>query len=69
MKIQEYLKENKISQESFCKTIFDSTGIPLRQGSLSKYCLDKRTPKREIMQAIYKVTNKQVTPNDFFDLD
>lgn len=68
MKIQEYLKVNKISQQAFCSTIEQTTGIPLRQGSLSKYCLNKRTPKREIMQAIYEVTNKQVTPNDFFDL-
>lgn len=68
MKIQKYLKENNISQESFCKSIEESTGIALRQGSLSKYCLNKRTPKKEIMRAIYEVTDKQVTPNDFFDL-
>ena len=66
MKIEEYLKENKMSQTKFCKGLEEVTGQALSQGGLSKYVTAVRIPRRSEMRAIHQFTGGKVSPNDFF---
>ena len=67
MKLETYLKTNKLAVASFAKSI----GV-LRYAVYSYFSRDGKKPKKfpspETMQKIVVVTNGAVTPNDFYDL-
>jgi len=60
MKLTQYLKENSITPASFAEKVGVSSV------SIHRYCVEDRTPKKEVMRAIAQITNGAVTPNDFF---
>jgi predicted transcriptional regulator len=57
MKLEEYLKENRLTQEKFCKEcgIARETLQRIMKGAI---------PRMEIALRIYKTTRKRVTPAD-----
>lgn len=66
MKLKEYLRENRLTQEQFIDQIQKESGHQLSQGALSKYVVGQRIPRKEEMLALYKSTEGQVAPNDFY---
>jgi transcriptional regulator with XRE-family HTH domain len=62
MKFKEYIKKNKISVPKMCKEL----GIDYV--TMNSYRYNDAIPRRENMQKIYKATNKEVKPNDFYGL-
>ena len=66
MKLANYLKENKLTQEQFLKKMDSYTGKSISQGGLSKYIQSKRTPRKEEMLMIYEASEGAVQPNDFY---
>ena len=67
MKLQEYLQDHNLTHSDFQKEALKEDA-DISQGAIAKWVLDKRIPRREDMQAIFKVTNGKVTPMDFYDL-
>jgi len=70
MKLKEYLKVNKLTQNKFIEEMEKSTGYKMSQGGLSKYLIDIRTPKPSHMKYIRDFTKSfgegKVEPNDFY---
>ena len=66
LKLANYLKENKLTQEQFLKKMENHTGKSISQGGLSKYIQSKRTPRKEEMLMIYEASQGAVQPNDFY---
>lgn len=63
MKLRKYIKSNNLTLESFSvKSSFSYT-------ALLKWVYGSRIPSKKYMQIIYKKTNGEVTPNDFYDLN
>jgi len=60
MKLDNFIKTNGMTYEEFAKSI--SVAPP----TVSRYAKGKRKPKDGIMRRINKVTNGQVTANDFY---
>lgn len=63
MKLASYLQANEISHEAFAEKIGTS------QVAVTRYAMGKRTPRREIMVKIAHVTDGQVGPADFFNIE
>jgi hypothetical protein len=68
MKLKEYLKENKLTHHDFIQLGQEQCGVPLSQGAVAKWCSETRVPRKTEMQVVFKVTNGEVTANDFYDL-
>tara|TARA_Y100001938_G_scaffold126719_1_gene178912 strand:- start:341 stop:544 length:204 start_codon:yes stop_codon:yes gene_type:complete len=66
MKLDAFLKDQKLTQHNFIQMMFDETGTKLSQGGLSKYIKGQRIPRRNEMIAIYQITKGSVSPNDFY---
>ena len=66
MKLKEYLKHNKYTQENFVADLQTKTGVQIPQGTLSKYVLGTRIPNTTTMRAIFDATAGAVSPNDFY---
>ena len=66
MKLKQYLKVSKQTQNQFIDAAYVLTGHKFPQGTLAKYCIGQRIPRAKEMSVIYRVTNQQVTPNDFY---
>ena len=66
MRLNHYLSKQKISQKEFIHEVYEKTGHRLPQGTLAKYLLSQRIPRKKEMLVIYEVTNKMVQPNDFY---
>lgn len=66
MKLKEYIKKNKYTQAAFIVEIQRETGHQLPQGTLAKYILSQRIPRKKELNIIYKTTKGLVTPNDFY---
>tara|TARA_R100001198_G_C5241061_1_gene218482 strand:- start:1886 stop:2077 length:192 start_codon:yes stop_codon:yes gene_type:complete len=62
MKLREYLMENAISTPKFAKKL----GVKLT--TMNSYRYDVSIPNKTNMKKIYKATEKQVKPNDFYEL-
>tara|TARA_R100000329_G_C7456836_1_gene160901 strand:- start:267 stop:458 length:192 start_codon:yes stop_codon:yes gene_type:complete len=62
MTVKEYLQKIEMSTPKFAK----QCGINL--ATMNSYRYNKSVPKRKHMETIYKNTNKQVKPNDFYGL-
>jgi hypothetical protein len=66
MRLKEYLSSARQTQRSFIEDAYVRTGHRIPQGTLAKYLVGQRIPRKREMQIIYEVTNHQVTPNDFY---
>jgi hypothetical protein len=66
MKLDAYLKDQKLTQNNFIDIMFDKTGTKLSQGGLSKYIKGQRIPRKNEMIAIFNITEGSVCPNDFY---
>lgn len=66
MKLIQYMHQNKYTHNDFIKEIKTVTGYVLPQGTLAKYILEQRLPRKKQLNIIYKTTNKLVSPNDFY---
>ena len=62
MKLKKYLTTNKMTYSDMAEKL----GLSI--SSVHHFCVGKRIPCRKTMRKIYKVTDKQVEPNDFYDL-
>ena len=62
MKLSDFFKINKTKVNDFAMQV----GVV--RSAVYSYAKGEKVPSRETMQKIYKLTNGQVTPNDFYDL-
>lgn len=62
MKLTDYLRTSKMTVAKFS----ERTG--LLPDTINKYKMGIRIPKPEAMEVIYRVTEGQVQPNDFYGL-
>jgi len=62
MKLNQYLKEEKISIAKFAM----KCGIPFP--TISKYYYGEKIPRQENMHKIYQCTEKKVDANDFYGI-
>ena len=67
MKLSQYLKENKITQDEFL-SMSKEFGGSFSIHAVSKWCQGQRIPRQDEMRIIYKITDGEVTPNDFYSL-
>ena len=66
MKLNEYLKANDFTEIAFIQKVKDKTGHEMPQGTLAKYILNQRTPRKKELNLIYQATEGAVAPNDFY---
>ena len=66
MKLNDYLKSNEYTQVAFIQKVKDKTGHRMPQGTLAKYVLNQRTPRKKELQVIFEATEGGVSPNDFY---
>jgi len=66
MKLKKYLQKNKLTQNQFIDELHKNTGRKIGQGTVSKYILGQRIPRKEEMLVIYDFTEGKVSPNDFY---
>ena len=66
MTLQDYLKENRLTQMAFIEEVRTATGEHIPQGTLAKYVLGERIPKKRQMLLIHEATSGEVAPNDFY---
>lgn len=59
MKLKEYLKTNEIRSEDFAKS------LGVSRGGVLKWITGERFPRPKALAKIEKVTDGQVTANDF----
>lgn len=62
MKLNQYLKEEKLSIAKFAM----KCGIPFP--TISKYYYGEKIPRQENMHKIYQCTEKKVDANDFYGI-
>ena len=67
MKLNTYLKENKITYSSFLKKA--NKHEKFSASALAKWSQGKRIPRKKEMTVIHKITNGKVSANDFYDID
>ena len=68
MNLATYLAQNKYTQNRFISDVFVKTGHRFPQGTLAKYVLNQRIPRKKEMLIIYQFTNGQVDPNSFYGI-
>ena len=66
MQLKDYLQQNKQTQMSFIKEIETIKGVRVPQGTLAKWILGSRIPRRKEMLILYDITKGKVQPNDFY---
>lgn len=66
MHLKSYLKEHKHTQMSFLELIEMATGERIPQGTFAKWITGTRIPRKKEMIILYKITDGQVQPNDFY---
>ena len=68
MKLKEYLKENKFTQQSFLDHIEMAKGVKIPPSTFAKWVRRIRIPRKQEAQIIYDVTLGEVQPKDFYDI-
>ena len=63
MKLDTYIQSNGLNYSKFANILGTGDGK-----TVSRYARGERIPRREVMAAIYMVTDGVVTANDFYDL-
>jgi|TARA_A100001015_G_C14414056_1_gene490355 outer membrane biogenesis lipoprotein LolB len=66
MHLKAYLNNKNIAQKEFIKKVEEKTGHKIPQGTLAKWILGTRIPRKKDMLNIYLCTQKEVEPNDFY---
>ena len=66
MNLQTFLQQNKYTQNRFISEVYVATGHKFPQGTLAKYILGQRIPRKREMLIIYEFTNGLVDPNSFY---
>tara|TARA_Y100000114_G_scaffold30732_1_gene26322 strand:- start:669 stop:872 length:204 start_codon:yes stop_codon:yes gene_type:complete len=66
MQLKEYLQKKKYTQKAFINLVKEETGHSIPQGTLAKYILGVRIPRKKEMVIIHSVTKGKVSPNDFY---
>ena len=69
MQLKEYLKNEQLTQMQFIDICEMATGKTIPQGTLAKWILGVRIPRKPEMEMIHSVTDGQVEPNDFYNLE
>jgi arginine repressor len=69
MLLKDYLKYKKINQAELLKIIYIESGKRVPQSTMSKWILGIRIPRYEDMQLIYRITNKKVDANSFYNIE
>jgi arginine repressor len=69
MLLKDYLKYKKINQAELLKIIYIESGKRVPQSTMSKWILGIRIPRYEDMQLIYKITDKKVDANSFYNIE
>ena len=69
MKLRDYLKDEQLTQMRFIDICEMATGKSIPQGTLAKWILGVRIPRKPEMEMIYSVTSGKVEPNDFYNLE
>ena len=69
MLLKDYLKYKKINQAELLKKIYIESGKRVPQSTMSKWILGIRIPRYEDMQLIYKITDKKVDANSFYNIE
>ena len=68
MELKDYLKSNKITQIKFVELLAEND-LEITQGAINKWVNGDRIPRKKEMSIIFKSTNGEVSPNDFYKLD
>ena len=66
MNLKSYLAEHNYTQQRFITEVRDYTGHKFPQGTLAKYVLGQRIPRKKEMIIIYEFTKGVVDPNSFY---
>lgn len=66
MKLAKFLKENNYTQKSFIEEFENKKNIKLPQGTLAKWILEIRIPRKKQMVLLHEFTQGKVGPNDFY---
>tara|TARA_R110002012_G_scaffold69187_6_gene179184 strand:- start:8783 stop:8995 length:213 start_codon:yes stop_codon:yes gene_type:complete len=69
MLLKDYLKYKNINQAELLKMIYIESGKKVPQSTMSKWILGIRIPRYEDMQLIYKITDKKVDANAFYNIE
>ena len=69
MKLREYLKRNKLTQQAFIDRIDMAKGVKVPQSTLAKWVTGVRVPRKKDMEILHSVSSGQVQPNDFYNLE
>jgi len=67
MKINQWLKEEKITNSEFV-SMCRNNGLDISHSALAKWCRGLRIPRKEEMKTIHHCTNGKVSANDFYNL-
>jgi len=66
MDLKQFLNNNRLTQHQFINKVAEETGHTIPQGTLAKWILGTRIPRKSDMLKIYKTTQGMVQPNDFY---
>lgn len=69
MKLRDYLIQEQLTQMKFIDICEMATGKTIPQGTLAKWILGVRIPRKPEMEMIHNVTDGAVEPNDFYNLE
>lgn len=67
MKLGIWIKENGLTQETFVE-YSHKRGAGFSRHAVAKWCSGARVPRPDEMRTLYEVTDRAVTPNDFYGL-
>jgi|TARA_R110001592_G_scaffold28662_2_gene104871 hypothetical protein len=66
MILRTYLNQENKTQTAFIHDVYLLTGYKFPQGTIAKYMLGQRIPRKKEMLLICRATNGKVQPNDFY---
>lgn len=69
MLLRDYLQKENLTQMKFIDLCEMATGKIIPQGTLAKWILGVRIPRKSEMEMLYMITDGEVQPNDFYNLE
>jgi hypothetical protein len=67
MKLSAWLKKNDATHQSFTDYA-NMKGVMFSRHAVAKWCNGQRIPRKDEMESIYRLTKKEVQPNDFYNI-
>jgi hypothetical protein len=67
MILSQWIKVNNLTQKKFYLECREQ-GADFSIHALGKWCSGTRIPRHDEMSFLYKITNGEVEPNDFYEL-